>query len=137
MRHLKGELHNELKKKKTLIAYFSRPGNNYVNGKIVNLPVGNTEVLAKMIQGITNSDIFQINPVNPYPLDYNETTKLAQKELREKARPKLSNYVKNMDSYDVVFAWLSELVGHDTHAHRKFLIRIRFLREKNCSILYQ
>ena len=37
---------------KCLIAYFSRPGNNYVGGNIVNLPVGNTEVIAKMIQEI-------------------------------------------------------------------------------------
>ncbi|MFA4859348.1 hypothetical protein [Methanoregula sp.] len=28
---------------KCLIAYFSRPGNNYVGGTIVNLPIGNTE----------------------------------------------------------------------------------------------
>ena len=29
---------------KRLIAYFSREGENYVNGSIVNLAVGNTEV---------------------------------------------------------------------------------------------
>lgn len=29
---------------KTLIAYFSRKGANYVNGSIVNLPIGNTKV---------------------------------------------------------------------------------------------
>jgi hypothetical protein len=28
---------------KSLIAYFSRKGNNYVGGSIVNLPIGNTE----------------------------------------------------------------------------------------------
>ena len=32
---------------KSLIAYFSRKGNNYVGGSIVNLPIGNTEVVAK------------------------------------------------------------------------------------------
>ena len=32
---------------KSLIAYFSRKGNNYVDGSIVNLPIGNTEVVAK------------------------------------------------------------------------------------------
>ena len=35
---------------KSLIAYFSRKGNNYVAGSIVNLPIGNTEVIAKKIQ---------------------------------------------------------------------------------------
>lgn len=33
--------------KDILIACFSRSGNNYMNGSIVNLPVGNTEVAAK------------------------------------------------------------------------------------------
>lgn len=38
---------------KILIAYFSRKGNNYASGSIVNLPVGNTEVVAKKIQALT------------------------------------------------------------------------------------
>ena len=63
---------------KCLIAYFSRPGNNYVNGTIVNLPVGNTEVVAKMIQEMTGGDLFHIEPVNAYPVDYTETTEVAQ-----------------------------------------------------------
>ena len=44
---------------KTLIAYFSRKGDNYVGGKIVNLPVGNTEVAAKKIAELTGGyDLF-------------------------------------------------------------------------------
>lgn len=35
---------------KTLIAYFSRKGNNYIGGSIVNLPVGNTAVAAEYIK---------------------------------------------------------------------------------------
>jgi len=34
---------------KSLIAYFSRKGNNYSGGSIVSLPIGNTEVMAKKI----------------------------------------------------------------------------------------
>lgn len=92
-----------LKENKCLITYFSRAGNNYVNGNIVNLPIGNTEVAAKMIQEITEADIFRIDPVNSYPEDYTETTNVAQKELRENARPELSSHVENMDSYNVIF----------------------------------
>ena len=44
----------------SLSAYFSRKGNNYVGGGIVNLPIGNTEVIARKIQGLTGSDLFQI-----------------------------------------------------------------------------
>ena len=88
---------------KCLIAYFSRPGNNYVNGNIVNLPVGNTEVIAKMIQEMTGGDLFHIEAVNAYPEDYTETTDVAQEELRTNARPKLTRHLETMASYDVIF----------------------------------
>ena len=65
---------------KSLIAYFSRKGNNYVAGSIVNLPVGNTEVIAKKIQKLTESDVFQIRTVKSYPEDYTETTNVAREE---------------------------------------------------------
>lgn len=48
---------------KSLVAYFSRKGNNYVGGNIVNLPIGNTEVIAKKIQRLMGSDLFKINTV--------------------------------------------------------------------------
>jgi flavodoxin len=89
--------------KKCLIAYFSRPGNNYVNGNIVNLPVGNTEVLAKMIQEITGGDLFHIEAVHAYPEDYKETTDVAKEELRTNDRPKLTGHLETLASYDVVF----------------------------------
>ncbi len=88
--------------KHILVAYFSRKGNNYVNGAIVDLPIGNTEVIAKIIQEMTKGDIFKIETMNAYPLDYNETTKVARKELREKARPKLLNRFEKMDLYNVI-----------------------------------
>lgn len=91
------------KYKKILIAYYSRRGNNYVSGDIVNLPVGNTEVIAKMIQEQTGGDLFHIETVNPYPVDYTETTEVAKKELQSKTRPKLTNRVSNMADYDVIY----------------------------------
>ncbi|MEN6516771.1 MAG: flavodoxin [Methanospirillum sp.] len=86
-----------------LVAYFSRPGNNYVGGTIVNLPVGNTEVVATMIREMTGGDLFRIEAVNPYPEDYTETTGVAQQELRAGARPKLTGHLETADSYDVIF----------------------------------
>ena len=67
--------------KKSLIVYYSRKGNNYVGGKIINLPVGNTEVVAKKIKEFTGSDLFEIKTVKSYPKDYMETTEVAQDEL--------------------------------------------------------
>jgi putative transposase len=52
---------------KTLIAYYSRKGQNYVDGKIVNLAEGNTEVAAGMIERLTGGDVFRIETKNAYP----------------------------------------------------------------------
>ena len=92
-----------LKEKKCLIAYFSRAGNNYVSGSIVNLPIGNTEVVAKMVQEIIEGDIFLIDTIKSYPEDYTETTDVAKKELHDNSRPELSSLVENMNSYNVIF----------------------------------
>lgn len=91
------------KEKKSLIAYYSRKGNNYVSGTIVNLPVGNTEAVSKIIQKYTGGNTFSIDTVNSYPEDYTETTEVAQDELRKNARPELLNHLDDMDSYDVIF----------------------------------
>ena len=37
---------------KVLIAYYSRRGENYVNGSIKNLKLGNTEVVAQKIKAL-------------------------------------------------------------------------------------
>jgi len=86
-----------------LIAYFSRAGNNYVNGSIVDLPVGNTEVVAKMIRELTGGALFHIEAVKPYPRDYTETTDVAKEELRARARPELARRLDTMDPYDRIF----------------------------------
>ena len=88
---------------KKLVAYYSRAGNNYVNGGIVNLPVGNTEVAANMIQRRTGGDLFRIDTVKEYPLDCTETTEVAKEELRQNARPELSGRVGNLSGYDVIY----------------------------------
>lgn len=72
-------------------------------GSIVNLSIGNTEVIAKKIQKLTGSDIFQIRTVKSYPEDYTETTNVAREEQRENARPELTEIVDKMDSYDVIY----------------------------------
>lgn len=89
-------------KSKILIAYYSRKGQNYLNGSIVTLPVGNTEVAAKMAQEITGGNIFEICTIKSYPIDYTETTEVATVEKRNNARPELSSRVNNMDQYDTV-----------------------------------
>jgi flavodoxin len=88
---------------KSLIAYFSRKGNNYVGGSIVNLPTGNTEVIAKKIHELTGGYMFRIKTVKSYPDDYTEATNVAQEEKRENARPELTGKIEDMGSYDVIY----------------------------------
>lgn len=88
--------------KKCLIAYYSRRGENYLNGKITDLKIGNTEVVAGIIQKITGGDLFHIETVKAYPKGYTETTNVAKDELRTDARPELDDKVKNIDVYDVI-----------------------------------
>ncbi len=87
-----------------IVAYFSRQGKNIVgSGEIIDLPVGNTEVVAWMIQEATGGDSFRIEAVKPYPEDYFETTDVAKEEQRANARPELTSRLENMDAYDVIF----------------------------------
>lgn len=48
----------------------------------MNLPIGNTEVIAEMIREMTGGDLFYIEAVKAYPDDYTETTEVAKQELR-------------------------------------------------------
>lgn len=89
--------------KKSLVAYFSRKGNNYMGGTVVNLPIGNTEVMARKIQELTGSDMFRIETIKSYPEDYIETTNVAQEEKRKNARPELTDSIDNIESYDTIY----------------------------------
>jgi flavodoxin len=88
--------------KSILIAYFSRSGGNYVNGSIMNLPVGNTEVAAKRIHESTGANLFKINPVKKYSEDYRICTEEAKQELRTNARPELSEKLDTIDGYETI-----------------------------------
>lgn len=85
------------------IAYFSRRDENYVNGEIKSLEIGNTEVAAGMIQKLTGADLFRIEPQQAYAKDYNECIAQAQADQRRNARPELKAYPESLARYDVVY----------------------------------
>ena len=89
-------------KSKILLAYFSRAGNNYVGGSIVNLAIGNTEVAAKMIEQLTDAQVFKIEPARPYSANYTTCTQEAQQEIRSNARPELAAYLEDIESFDTI-----------------------------------
>lgn len=88
---------------KELIAYFSRAGENYVNGTIKPLKIGNTEVVANMIRENTGADVFKIVPQVSYSDSYNECIDEAQADQRRNARPALTGYPESLDEYDVIY----------------------------------
>ena len=88
---------------KTLIAFYSRSGENYVNGSVRNLPRGNNEVIVDKIKALLpDADVFRIDTVKKYSADYYECIEEAKQELRAKARPELTARVENMDQYDTI-----------------------------------
>ncbi len=88
---------------KILIAYYSRKDENYVSGEIKDLKVGNTEIVAKFIQEITNGDLFEIEQATPYSKNYNECIEEARLDQKNNARPVLKNYLPNIDAYDEIY----------------------------------
>ncbi|MBQ9315420.1 MAG: NAD(P)H-dependent oxidoreductase [Atopobiaceae bacterium] len=86
----------------TLVAYYSRAGQNYGNGGVIDLPKGNTEVLAEAIAADLGADLFKIETVEPYPTDYFATTDQAKRELRENARPAIQGPLPNMEGVDAI-----------------------------------
>ena len=87
--------------KRILTAYFSRGGQNYSNGKLVELKVGNTKAAAEILAGLAGAELFEILPKREYPLAYRECTELARKELLANSRPELTGTV-DVSEYDVL-----------------------------------
>lgn len=85
-----------------LVAYFSRPGENYGRDGIVDLAVGNTRVAAEMIANEARADLLEIRTVRTYPAGYHEATDVAKIELREGARPLLEGMPDDLDGYQVI-----------------------------------
>lgn len=76
---------------KTLIVYFSWSTS------------GNTEKMATYIQEQTSGDLLELEPLNPYPTDYEECGEVAQVERDENARPEIANLPGSISEYDTVF----------------------------------
>ena len=88
---------------RNLVIYYSRRGQNYVNGNVTELRKGNAELLAEYISDATGADVFEVRTVKEYPGDYMKCTEVAQEELRMNERPQIEEYLENLDGYDNVF----------------------------------
>lgn len=84
---------------KSLVVYFSRAGENSVNGKIEIIEKGYTEILAQKIAKKTDSHIFKLEAVKPYPTNYEECVARAKNEIScEYLHPEFK-----VDDYDIIF----------------------------------
>lgn len=88
---------------KNLIIYYSRKGQNYVNGSIRSLSKGNTEICAEFIRKAVGGDLFEVDTVKPYSEDYMTCTEEAKTELRANARPALKEMLTDISAYDNIF----------------------------------
>jgi flavodoxin len=88
--------------RKVLLAYFSRPGENYYYGGRRNLKVGNTQVLASMIEARLDCDVHRIQAAQPYSSDYDDTVQRNVREQEQDARPAIANPLPSIDPYDTV-----------------------------------
>ncbi len=76
------------KKARTLVVYYSQ--------------TGNTRAVAKHIRDLTNGDLVELVPVDPYPDDYSATTQQAKRELQSGYKPPLQTKVENLAAYDII-----------------------------------
>ena len=72
-----------------LVAYFTR--------------TGNTRVIAHQIKRALDADLFEVQPAQPYPEDYEETVAQATREREAGFKPPLAADVPNIQLYDTVF----------------------------------
>ena len=116
---------------KTLIAFYSRRGENWVDGGVRFLPKGNNEVIVEKLKSqLPEADVFQIETVKKYSDDYMVCIEEAKEELRAKARPELTAQVENMDQYDTIILGYPNWWGLPPMAVFTFLESYNFAGKK-------
>lgn len=70
-----------------------------INGEVQ----GSTEAVARMIQENVGGDLFSIQTIQNYPVDYDTLIDQGGEERNQGARPELESHVESMADYDIVF----------------------------------
>ena len=87
---------------KTIIVYYSRRDENWVDGEVRKLEVGNTERSAEYSQEAASGELFPLVVKKPYSSDYETCVAQAQNDQFAKAERELLSY-PDLSSYDVVY----------------------------------
>ena len=86
-----------------LVAFYSRADENYFGGAMKFIKEGNTEKAAKMIGELTGADLFKIEQKVPYSANYKECVAQAREDLKNNARPELTNMPDSIDKYEEIY----------------------------------
>ena len=93
----------EVSHMKTLIVYFSRTGENSVNGEMEIITKGFTETLAEKIAQKTGGELFKLEPEIPYPTNYAECVKRSKIEDQYNEKVPYLHPLSSLDEYDVIY----------------------------------
>jgi flavodoxin len=74
---------------RTLVAYFTR--------------TGNTRLIASIVRRNLGADLFEIEPAEPYPEDYEATVAQAEREKQAGFEPPLKSSVAEIGGYSTVY----------------------------------
>ena len=98
------------KQGKTLVAYFSWPATEEVDGvtcaSLVNVDgktFGNTELVAGLFAKELGADLFRIETERTYPLTRGALIESTKEEQDKNEHPKLRTHVEDMDQYEIIF----------------------------------
>ncbi len=87
--------------RKILVVYFSHSGN--------------TRAIANRMHELAGGDIFELQPSDPYPPEYNAAVQKAKEELSADYRPKLKAKPGSLAAYDLIFVgspnWWGTIAG--------------------------
>ena len=111
-----------------LVAYFTR--------------TGNTRVIARQIRRALDADLFEIQPAEPYPEDYEETVAQATRERESGFESPLAALVEGVERYETrtrsgarlsgsqagLAAFRSPDSRHNTNLRGRFAAHAKFIR---------
>jgi len=92
----------ESNRMKTLVAFFSRAGENYFAGHYKVVDVGNTELAVNQIRSLIPADQFKIEMAEPYSADYKTCVAQSVRDFKSGVRPPLKNTLSSIAQYDTV-----------------------------------
>jgi len=87
---------------RTLVALFSRAGENHYYGGRTWLEAGNTEVVVGLLAALVEVDVYRIVPAEPYPTDYEETVAQNVREQDADARPRIADPLPDLAGFERV-----------------------------------